>query len=83
MTKICQVDFQTYPTRSGHSIGRATLDAESSLNSLTLDMIEGLYKQLLAWQEDSAVVAVVLDGAGEKGILCWWGYSQAASICDE
>ncbi len=66
MTKICQVDFHTYQTSSGHYIARATLNAEVSLNALTLEMIEGLDEQLQSWLSDPVVVAIVLDGAGEK-----------------
>ena len=47
-------------------IGLVTLNDEASLNSLSLDMIRALYPKLLAWQEDDNVVAVFLQGAGEK-----------------
>ena len=66
MTEKCQVRFQEYTTASDHKIGHATLDAQGSLNALTLDMIDALYGQLCQWQSDDSVVAVVLDGAGEK-----------------
>ena len=66
MTEKCQVRFQEYTTASEHKIGHATLDAQGSLNALTLDMIDALYEQLCRWQEDDGVAAVVLDGAGGK-----------------
>ena len=55
-----------WPTRDGHRIGVATLDAERSLNALTLDMIEALDAQLTTWQQDDSVVAVWLEGAGDR-----------------
>ncbi|APX93308.1 enoyl-CoA hydratase [Halomonas sp. 1513] len=55
-----------WPTRDGHYIGVATLDAERSLNALTLDMIEALNVQLTTWQHDDSVVAVWLEGAGDR-----------------
>ncbi len=59
--------FEELTTVSGHKIGRATLNAEKSLNALSLDMIDLLYPKLLDWAEDSSIAAVFLEGAGEKG----------------
>ena len=50
----------------GKRIGVATLNAEKSLNALTLPMIRLLDPQLRAWAEDPAIALVVLQGAGEK-----------------
>ena len=47
-------------------LGVITLNDERSLNSLSRDMIHVLYVALRAWQDDPAVVAVFLQGAGEK-----------------
>ncbi|WP_271270786.1 enoyl-CoA hydratase/isomerase family protein [Aliamphritea hakodatensis] len=58
--------FNELTTASGHKVGRMTLNAERSLNALTLDMIELMLAQLQRWQQDDAVVCVFLDGAGEK-----------------
>ncbi|WP_281646020.1 enoyl-CoA hydratase/isomerase family protein [Parendozoicomonas sp. Alg238-R29] len=66
MTKNCQVQFQEYFSASGHKIARATLDAQGSLNALTLDMIDALYEQFQQWKNDRTVAVVVLDGAGGK-----------------
>ncbi|MCL6417225.1 enoyl-CoA hydratase/isomerase family protein [Aestuariirhabdus sp. Z084] len=49
-----------------YQIGFATLNVEKALNALSLDMIDLLYEQLLAWQQDDRVVCVMLQGAGEK-----------------
>ena len=66
MTEKCQVVFQEYTTASAHRVAHAMLDAQSSLNALTLDMIGALYEKLLLWRDDKSIAAVVLDGAGEK-----------------
>ena len=66
MTDNCQVVFQEYLAENGLRIGRATLSAPSSLNALTLEMIEALYQRLIEWQQASQVVAVVLDGDGGR-----------------
>jgi enoyl-CoA hydratase/carnithine racemase len=54
-------------TRNGLRIGHATLNAEKSINALTLDMVRVLDRALVRWAADPGIVCVVLDGAGEKG----------------
>ncbi len=44
----------------------ATLNSERSLNSLSLDMINLLLPALQRWADDGRVVAVFIQGAGEK-----------------
>lgn len=51
---------------NGKRIGYAQLNAESSLNALSLPMIRILDAALRRWAEDEAIVCVVLHGAGEK-----------------
>lgn len=58
--------FEELATNSGHKVGRITLNAEKSLNALTLDMIELMLAQLQSWQQDDTLVCVFMDGAGEK-----------------
>ena len=53
-------------TVGGHRIGVATLNAEKSLNSLTIDMVQALRRLLLLWRDDASVACVFLQGAGEK-----------------
>ncbi len=53
-------------TASGHKIGFAPLNAEATLNSLSLAMIRLLASQLARWAEDEETVCVLLDGAGER-----------------
>lgn len=59
--------FEEIPTADGYVVARATLNAEKSINSLTLEMIGLLDRQLIAWQDNPQVACVVLDGAGDKG----------------
>ncbi|MDI4636088.1 MULTISPECIES: enoyl-CoA hydratase/isomerase family protein [Halomonadaceae] len=58
--------FEERPTREGQFIGVATLNAPKALNALSLAMIEQLSARLSQWAEDERVVAVWLEGAGEK-----------------
>lgn len=60
------VHIEMMATESGHIVAIATLDAERSLNSLTLAMVDLLLPQLSAWASDERVVAVVLRGRGER-----------------
>lgn len=43
-----------------------TLNRPKALNALTLDMIRELDRQLVAWRDDPAVHAMVIEGAGER-----------------
>ncbi|GIU24745.1 enoyl-CoA hydratase/isomerase family protein [Shewanella schlegeliana] len=61
-----QVLFSTLATDSGKRVGVATLNIEKALNALNLNMVQLLTAQLTAWRDDDNIVAVVLDGAGEK-----------------
>ncbi|MDE1712114.1 enoyl-CoA hydratase/isomerase family protein, partial (plasmid) [Chromobacterium amazonense] len=58
--------FDELTTSDGHRIAVATLNAEKSLNALTLDMIRLLDARLTIWERDEGIVAVVLRGAGER-----------------
>ncbi|REL32493.1 enoyl-CoA hydratase/isomerase family protein [Thalassotalea euphylliae] len=58
--------FETLNCVNGKAIGVATLNAEKSLNALSGEMIAALYPQLLAWQQDNTIAAVLLQGNGEK-----------------
>jgi enoyl-CoA hydratase len=44
-----------------------TLNRPQALNALSLDMVRALTQALLAWREDSAVLAVALRGQGKEG----------------
>lgn len=60
------VVFREEQTAQGQVLGIATLNAEKSLNALSLDMINALQPKLTEWAERDEVVAVWLEGAGEK-----------------
>lgn len=58
--------FQELPGRGDFVIGVATLNAEKSLNSLSVEMVSLLRPQLDAWRQDKRIACVFLQGAGEK-----------------
>jgi len=60
------VIFEELATLDGNLIGIATLNAPKALNALSLEMIEAMYPQFLAWQKNDQVKAVWLQGAGDK-----------------
>lgn len=60
------VIYNYHATANGKVLAQATLNSEKSLNALSQPMIESLLPKLLAWQHDDSVVAVLLDGAGDK-----------------
>jgi enoyl-CoA hydratase len=59
-------------TRVDGGVGFVTLNRPKAINSLTHTMVSALHTVLLKWADDPAVTAVVLDGAGERG-LCAGG----------
>jgi enoyl-CoA hydratase/carnithine racemase len=60
------VRFEEISTQHGPRLGIAKLNAEKSLNALSLDMIRLLDPQLRRWAEDPEIACVILHGAGEK-----------------
>lgn len=62
--------------RVSGALGRLTLNRPKALNSLTLDMIRTMSAALQRWREDDDVAAVLIDGAGERG-LCAGGDVRA------
>jgi enoyl-CoA hydratase len=53
-------------------VGLVTLNRPKAINSLNQNMVDLLSTVLLRWEDDDAVRAVVLSGAGERG-LCAGG----------
>lgn len=47
-------------------IGRLTLNSEKTLNSITLEMVSILTKNLIKWASDDSIKAIILRGAGDK-----------------
>lgn len=62
--------------RAHGALRRITLNRPKALNALTLGMIVRMTALLRAWATDPAVGAVLLDGAGERG-LCAGGDIRA------
>jgi enoyl-CoA hydratase/carnithine racemase len=68
--------FEELATGDGYRIGLAVLNAERSLNALSLPMIRLLARKLAQWRVDERVACVVLRGAGEKS-FCAGGDMRA------
>lgn len=54
------------------SLGRITLNRPRAINALDHDMVRAVADTLASWENDAAVTAVLIDGAGERG-LCAGG----------
>jgi enoyl-CoA hydratase len=59
-------------SRIENGVGFVTLNRPKAINSLNQGMVDGLTAVLTAWEQNAAVDAVVLSGAGERG-LCAGG----------
>lgn len=64
--QFTNVLFETQPTHNGKQLAIITLNAPKSLNSVSLEMCQAIYVQLKSWQDDDNVVAVFLQGSGDK-----------------
>ena len=62
--------------RAERALRRITLNRPKALNALTLDMAVTITALLRAWAKDPEVGAVLIDGAGERG-LCAGGDIRA------
>jgi enoyl-CoA hydratase/carnithine racemase len=60
------LQFEELPAQDGARIGIATLDAERSLNALSLPMLLALQQRLDSWASDDSIVCVLLRGNGAK-----------------
>ncbi|HQV25151.1 MAG TPA: enoyl-CoA hydratase/isomerase family protein, partial [Acinetobacter sp.] len=58
--------FETFVANNGRQIGVITLNAEKTLNALSLEMIDLMAEQLLAWSTDDNIAMVLMQAAGEK-----------------
>ena len=59
-------------TRVDKGVGLLTLNRPRAINSLTQSMVDTMAVVLAEWAHDDGIRAVVLDGAGERG-LCAGG----------
>lgn len=66
MTQSNTVLFTEKAAANGKKIAVATLNAERSLNSLSLEMINLLQEKFTQWEQDAAIACVFLEGAGQK-----------------
>jgi len=58
--------FETVPGQQGSKLGLVTLNAPATLNSLSLEMIDLLMPQLIAWREDDAIAMVIFQSSNDK-----------------
>ncbi|MYV52990.1 enoyl-CoA hydratase/isomerase family protein [Streptomyces sp. SID3212] len=70
------MDEQHVLTDRQGSVGRLTLNRPRALNALTHGMVSAISEALTAWEADDRVRAVVISGAGERG-LCAGGDIRA------
>lgn len=77
------VTFEELAGQHGARIGIASLDAEPSLNALSLPMIEALDAKLHAWAEDSAIACVILRGNGPKAFCAGGDVRRLVEACRE
>jgi enoyl-CoA hydratase/carnithine racemase len=78
-----QVLFTTLPSSNGKAVAIATLNAEKSLNALSLEMVNLLRLQLAQWERDDDIACVVLQGSGGKAFCAGGDVVQLyRSACD-
>ena len=70
------VEFSEWKAQGDTVVGQACLNVESTLNALSLEMIDLLAPQVAEWQRREDVAAVVLRGAGNRA-FCAGGDIQA------
>ena len=51
------------------SLGRILLNRPRAITALDRASVDSLLQQLTAWAADDAVAAVVIEGAGERGVV--------------
>lgn len=82
-SQMMNVTFEERPSLHGYRIGIASLDAEKSLNALSLPMIEALDERLKAWAEDPTIACVMLRGNGPKAFCAGGDVVQLVNQCRE
>ncbi len=68
----CSAGIDEVLVRRQGRLGRITLDRPRAINALTLGMVRAIDAALEAWEAEPAVLAVLIDGAGPRG-LCAGG----------
>jgi len=64
--------------RVEHGWGRLTLNRPKALHALTLEMCERMIAALLAWRDDPAVAAIMIDHTGARGFCSGGDIRQIA-----
>ncbi|MBX8569915.1 enoyl-CoA hydratase/isomerase family protein [Pseudomonas cichorii] len=77
------LQFEELHGQDGARIGIASLDAEKSLNALSLPMILALQDKLAAWADDPQIVCVLLRGNGPKAFCAGGEVRSLAEACRE
>lgn len=75
--------FEELTGSDGARIGIASLDAEKSLNALSLPMILALGERLDMWAKDPNIVCVLLRGNGPKAFCAGGEVRSLAQACRE
>ncbi|EIK98164.1 enoyl-CoA hydratase/isomerase [Pseudomonas sp. M47T1] len=75
------LQFEELVGVDGARIGVATLDAEKSLNALSLPMVEALNDQLERWEQDDQIVCVLLRGNGAKAFCAGGDVRSLVQAC--
>ncbi|VVP65370.1 Fatty acid oxidation complex subunit alpha [Pseudomonas fluorescens] len=73
--------FEELTGTDGARIGVASLDAEKTLNALSLPMINALRDQLEAWAKEPQIVCVVLRGNGTKAFCAGGEVRSLVEAC--
>ncbi len=73
--------FEELTGTDGARIGIASLDAEKSLNALSLPMINALSDKLNAWATDPQIVCVLLRGNGSKAFCAGGEVRSLVEAC--
>lgn len=75
------LQFEEHGGAYGGCLGIATLNAEKTLNALTLPMIEGLLAQIKAWAQNPRISCVLLRGAGAKAFCAGGDVVSLVQAC--
>ncbi|MDZ3825224.1 enoyl-CoA hydratase/isomerase family protein [Pseudomonas monsensis] len=73
--------FEELTGTDGARLGIASLDAEKSLNALSLPMINALSDKLNAWAKDPQIVCVLLRGNGAKAFCAGGEVRSLVEAC--
>src|ERR1700710_2657395 len=78
---MMNLQFEELPAQDGARIGIASLDAEKSLNALSLPMIKALTERLDTWASDPQIVCVLLRGNGGKAFCAGGDVRSLVEAC--